>query len=665
MVQQLIYIEEISSSSIFSLAKYCVIHRVTYSSWPRIIYIDASNFWGYLTKGLAQIGCPVRKLDFSLREIKDSSGELLRIRIHRKDLFEIKNRIESTLLIKKATYRLDEFEKLYLIKGMVDYPITESNSASRILFLIGLIEWHAKMHSAQDAFFLARKRPWSEIYLDYAKKRDIKLVYFRVPLSIKNKDRFSNIFNFLPPLYIFLRAIKTLKRLEFFRSKILSSPKIFIEGRGEVNLANDGQHSDFFWMKPGKISPNSLVYIPIDNLERDTLTSNSIISARYYINHVFSIIFSVKKFYLKFFNWSWSLEKRLIARMMRAYLCAHWYWRGFFLSNNIKIFLTWYRYENQHIAITSAIRSVGGVSVYLPVAFDGWENIEGLTRSDVAFCYSDFGSTIEDRCLSHSEYRIIVGYPRDYAADLLKPLAVDVRGMLIQNGAKKIIFVIDENSAADDRWHTGHELQRENYRYALEALLENDWLGVIFKPKVAKTLYERLGPVSELLDLAKSTGRCFVYDETSRDLTTASPLLAGLSADLCIHGHLSSGTAALECALAGLPTLLVDREGVPNSKLRELPMGKVVFNNWRTAMDSALKYLTSPEVDREFGSWEKLLTELDPYRDGMASMRIGSYLNSLLKGFEEGFSREQSLENAANLFALRWGSDKVIRRQIK
>jgi hypothetical protein len=415
-------------------------------------------------------------------------------------------------------------------------------------------------------------------------------------------------------------------------------------------------------MEPGKISPNSLVYIPAEDCERKILDANNINSASYHINQICSVVFTLNKFYLQFFKWSWSLERRLINRMMRAYLCAYWYWRGLFLSNNVKVFLTWYRYENQHIAITSAIRSAGGVSVYLPVAFDGWENIEGLTRSDVAFCYSDFGSTIEDRCLSHSEYRIIVGYPRDYAADLLKLQAAKIREMLIQNGAKKIIFVIDENSAADDRWHTGHELQRENYRYALEALLENDWLGVIFKPKVARTLYERLGPVSELLDKAKSTGRCFVYDETSRDLTTASPLLAGLSADLCIHGHLSSGTAALECALAGLPTLLVDREGVPNSKLRELPMGKVVFNNWRTAMDSALKYLTCTEVDREFGSWEKLLCELDPYRDGMASKRIGSYLNSLLKGFENGFSREKALENAANLFAMQWGNDKVIRR---
>jgi hypothetical protein len=86
---------------------------------------------------------------------------------------EIKKSIESSLLITGTTHRFDEFEKLYLIKGMLDYPITENNSASRILFLIGLIEWNTKNQSAQDTFFLARKRPWSEIYLDYAKRKRI------------------------------------------------------------------------------------------------------------------------------------------------------------------------------------------------------------------------------------------------------------------------------------------------------------------------------------------------------------------------------------------------------------------------------------------------------------------------------------------------------------
>lgn len=645
----------------FLLVVRCVAYRLNNSKWPQVYYIDAKNLWVCLANGFAQIGYPVERLHFSLRNIKDPSGELLRIRIHRRDLFEVKRQIEDSQIIKDIAKRVDDYQKIYLTKGMVDYPITDANSASRSLFLIGVVEWHKRAYSISKTSFVMKMRPWSEIYRDYAIKRNIELIFYRKIIGANKKDRFSNIFNWFPSVYSFARAIKNIKHIEFFRTKIDVDPKIFIEGRGEVNFNNDGKHSDFYWMEPGNISPKSLVYVPVNHLENIKLIDNFVTPAKYFISQIFPLRVLNKNFYINFYKNFWSLEGRLIHRMLRTYAGTFWYWRGMFLSNNVKVFLTWYRYENQHISIASAIKNVGGVSVYLPVAFDGWGNIEGLTRSDVTFCYSAFGSSIEDVCLSYSQYRIIVGYPRDYAVNLLKPLAADLRIKLTERGAKKIIFVIDENSADDDRWHTGHELQRENYSYALEALLENDWLGVIFKPKVARTLYERLGPISKLLDKALSTGRCYVYDQTSRDVTTAPPLLAGLSADLCIHGHLSSGTAALECALAGLPTLLIDREGVPNSKLSELPLGKVVFRDWKTAIDAALKFLESPTKDYEFGMWGKILDELDPYRDGMASMRIGMYLNYLIQGFNDGFSRDQVLEIAAKKFGDQWGKDKVIK----
>ena len=135
----------------------------------------------------------------------------------------------------------------------------------------------------------------------------------------------------------------------------------------------------------------------------------------------------------------------------------------------------------------------------------------------------------------------------------------------MSNGAKKIIFAIDENSIDDSRWHTGHELQRENYSYILQKVLEIPWLGAVFKPKIAKTLRQRLGHVSDLLEKAEKTGRCFVYESSGRHSTNAPPILAGLSADICIHGHLSAGTAALEGAFEGLPSLLIEREVNPFS----------------------------------------------------------------------------------------------------
>jgi len=54
-------------------------------------------------------------------------------------------------------------------------------------------------------------------------------------------------------------------------------------------------------------------------------------------------------------------------------------------------------------------------------------------------------------------------------------------------------------------------------------------------------------------------------------ISFSSTILAGLIADVCLHGHLSAGKAALEFTLEGLPTLLIDLEVSPASKLNELP----------------------------------------------------------------------------------------------
>ena len=133
--------------------------------------------------------------------------------------------------------------------------------------------------------------------------------------------------------------------------------------------------------------------------------------------------------------------------------------------------------------------------------------------------------------------------------------------------------------------------------------------------KTAKTLYNRLGTVTDLLARAKETGRCFIYDESGRHTSKEQPLLAALSADVCIHGHLSAGTAPLECALEGKPTLLIDREGCPKNKLYELPEGKVIFKDWPSAIDAVMKNFNTPGGIDGFGDWSSIINDLDPFRD--------------------------------------------------
>ena len=219
---------------------------------------------------------------------------------------------------------------------------------------------------------------------------------------------------------------------------------------------------------------------------------------------------------------------------------------------------------------------------------------------------------------------------------------------------------MDENSASDSRWHTGHLLQQENYSHILQQLLKTPWLGVIFKPKKSNTLHSRLGEVDILLKEALKTGRCVLLGESGKNVSNVPAILAGLVADVCVHGHLCAGTAAIECSLLGKPTILIDREGSPYSLLHELEENEVVFNNWPDAIDAIIEYFKFEQVNKKFGDWSDIIEQLDPFNDNKAGERISSYLEMLLNGLKQGVDRDKLLLDVASKYADLWGSDKVI-----
>ena len=195
----------------------------------------------------------------------------------------------------------------------------------------------------------------------------------------------------------------------------------------------------------------------------------------------------------------------------------------------------------------------------------------------------------------------------------------------------------------------------------LEEVISNKSLGVIFKPKSGKTLRKRLGKLNKLLDRAERTGRCLVFDEINRHTTAVSPIIAAMSSDLCIHSHLCSGSAGLEASLSGTPTILIDREGLPNSKLHQLPKDKVVFSDWSTAIEGMNEFFSDRDKSSGIGDWSDLIDDLDPFRDGKGAKRMGYFLNDLRINLDQGMDRDKSMELAARKYENNWGTDKIIR----
>jgi len=216
----------------------------------------------------------------------------------------------------------------------------------------------------------------------------------------------------------------------------------------------------------------------------------------------------------------------------------------------------------------------------------------------------------------------------------------------------------DENSREDARWNFSHLDMSENFKFLIQKVLDEPWFGLVIKPKLARHLRARLGPVDELLKLAEATGRCHVFDDNGfRGLHP--PAAAALASDIAVHSHLSAATAGVESALAGVPTLLLDTEGWTRSPFYRLGLGKTVFTSWNDIWSACLEQWSNAAMDPKLGDWSIMLEDLDPFRDGRASERMGTYLQWLLESFKDGKDREVAMADAAQRYGELWGYDKV------
>ena len=170
-----------------------------------------------------------------------------------------------------------------------------------------------------------------------------------------------------------------------------------------------------------------------------------------------------------------------------------------------------------------------------------------------------------------------------------------------------VIAFLDEGSFTDSRWFPSQELFRKDYRFYIgKKLIEHEWAwGLVIKPKKPSTLVDSLGEEAALLEAASSTGRLHCFTE---DLWI-SPGQAALATDLAIHNTLWAGTAGMEAALCGTPTLMLDRDGWNNSILYDLREGKVIFDSWESLWLVLQEHWSRPV--QGLGDWSEVLDRLD------------------------------------------------------
>jgi hypothetical protein len=285
-------------------------------------------------------------------------------------------------------------------------------------------------------------------------------------------------------------------------------------------------------------------------------------------------------------------------------------------------------------------------------------DIYGFFPHDVHFVWNKRAAVHIKKTHSKTRNAIVVGHLHDRTFRDAEKVGGKLRAELEDSGAHFVLALFDNTHSYDTR--ISPRMVEAFYRKFLNWLLEDDSLGLLIKSKKSKVI-GTLPQIHTLFSEAEKTGRCIrLTNEFSR-----LPTEAATGADIAVGVSIS--TPIIESALAGCRGIHWDALGLLRS--RESAEASHEFYQWGfesiifediDRLIGALKIFKSKrDTSSSLGDWTPFLDELDPFRDGKAGERMGSYIRWCTEGFDAGLDREQVMQKANALYAERWGADKV------
>ena len=318
-------------------------------------------------------------------------------------------------------------------------------------------------------------------------------------------------------------------------------------------------------------------------------------------------------------------------------------WRYFFQDNNIKVNINHSGDTgNGHTAQTLAMHLTNGVNVrsnysYMPVL--------SINHSREFHVYFPWGR--KPRCDMNKEqiyscYVVYAGYIFDslFHDDSAQKELPALEQCLLRAA------VFDE--CFDEFANYSRDVVSRFYG-ALFRLAKTIGLGLYIKSKRydRDALFQFFPGFAE----AEASGNMVVLDNRLR------PYQALQHADLAVC--LGINSAGIETALYGMPTIYWVHDDSTCEQLEISTSSRLVFHDLEELTDLLRRALDDRTALHGFGDHSDIADEIDPFRDGQAGNRIGSYINSYLKNIVRLMDREESLEACNEEYRRLWGDDKV------
>ena len=471
------------------------------------------------------MGMTVTRLEFQLNEIQDRQGLNARIQIQHLDIDRVQLPILGSAAFRNVLERRPDAKRLgmYLAKSMaVTSLVYERDNLFRGLLVVQICDWKMREteQSPEMAVLFLEHRPWFGEIQDYATPLGLEVIGTEPSLA---------------PLYTMLNTAAP-TQLEWLRelryrglSALLPSPRqtpirprpVAVEYYGQLNLNKPELYSDLALnqnrlVEGGKV--NAIFHLPMDPLDeakRTELAEQNIGSIAIHPGATtlkdVPAFRSTRRIPKPLNRSADSAEERWLRAQASHYDRQRIYWESLFQTHGTRVFVTWYKYDARHCAITDALEDLGGVSVCFQRSHEMNICMDVTPVADVNLVWGR-RDLAKEHFLTPTRCYVTVGLLGDHRFPLQRAISDRLRTELQQNGASRILSFFDENSSEDGQWYYGHSLMREAYVFLLQKLLEIPWLGLVLKPKVPRTLRHRLGPVAELMRQAEATGRCVVLE---------------------------------------------------------------------------------------------------------------------------------------------------------
>jgi hypothetical protein len=218
-----------------------------------------------------------------------------------------------------------------------------------------------------------------------------------------------------------------------------------------------------------------------------------------------------------------------------------------------------------------------------------------------------------------------------------------------KRGARYILTLLDGSASCPNF-----------YKFFLQWLVDDPSLGLLIKSKSKSWKEVSKNGLNGLVKRANNTNRIYIIDPK------ASPADATLFSDFAVG--ISSISALAVAALNESRVIFLDYERIdqgPQSSyciLHSLGLNRCVFYEPELLRQAVVDYFENPSANPNLGDATPILDQLDPFRDGKASQRIGEFVTSYLEALNRGSNSDDATRYATDKYAEKWGKDKVIRR---